>query len=99
MHESMLYLFKKGGYFMPISEARRAANDRYNKKLRGVSFRVPPATADAIRAAADRSGQSLTQYILAALAAFGTFDGSALGDASSGEDPAGAGAGPGDPEN
>lgn len=74
---------------MSISEAKSKANSRWNAKQDNIMIRPDKATGAAIRAAAAASGQSLTQYILSALAAFGAFDAGA--DASGAPAPAGNG--------
>lgn len=81
---------------MAVSEAHKKASYKYNSARDNIMIRPDKATGAAIRAAAAAAGLSVQQYILSALAAFGAFAGAA---SVAGEDPAGAGAGPGDHEN
>lgn len=54
---------------MPVSKARRNANDAYNAKCDYISLRPIKADGAAIRAAAAAAGQSLQGYILQAVRA------------------------------
>ena len=68
---------------MAISAAKSKANAKWNASRDNIMIRPDKATGAAIRAAAAARGQSVQQYILAALAAFGAFDtGAASGDPS-----------------
>lgn len=49
---------------MPISDARRRANEKYNAKAyEEIKIRVKKGQKDIIKAAADKSGDSLNEYI------------------------------------
>lgn len=52
---------------MPLSEAKKASNKRSDAKYQQLCLKPYKAEAEAIRAAAARSGQSLQQYILQAV--------------------------------
>lgn len=52
---------------MPVSKARRNANDAYNAKCDYISLRPIKADGAAIRAAAAAAGQSLQGYVLQAV--------------------------------
>jgi predicted HicB family RNase H-like nuclease len=52
---------------MPVSEAKRRNNDKYNAKCDYINLRPLKAKGAAIRAAADAAGQSLQGYILQAI--------------------------------
>lgn len=52
---------------MPVSEAKRASNKRSDSKYQQILLKPYRAEADVIRAAADKVGQSLQQYILQAV--------------------------------
>jgi hypothetical protein len=52
---------------MPVSKARRNANDAYNAKCDYISLRPIKADGTAIRAAAAAAGQSLQGYVLQAV--------------------------------
>lgn len=52
---------------MPVSKARRNANDAYNAKCDYISLRPIRADGAAIRAAAAAAGQSLQGYVLQAV--------------------------------
>lgn len=51
---------------MPVSEARRRTNDKYNAKCDTIQLRPIKEQGEAIRAAAAAAGQSLQGYILQA---------------------------------
>lgn len=53
---------------MPISEAKKRNNAKYNQKCSQIQLRPLKDTADKIRAAAADAGQSLQGYILQACA-------------------------------
>ena len=52
---------------MPVSKAKRSANDAYNAKCDYISLRPIKADGAAIRAAAAAAGQSLQGYVLQAV--------------------------------
>lgn len=52
---------------MPISEAQRKAAENYLKKQEEIKIRVKKGEKDKIKAAAERSGQSLNGYIVTAI--------------------------------
>lgn len=53
-----------GGDFMPISDARRRANEKYNAKAyEEIKIRVKRGRKTEIQQAADRSGESLNGFI------------------------------------
>jgi len=49
---------------MPVSEAKRRNNDKYNAKCDYISIRPVKPVGAAIRAAAKAAGQSVQGYIL-----------------------------------
>jgi len=53
---------------MPVSEAKRRNNDKYNAKCDYISIRPVKPVGAAIRAAAKAAGQSVQGYILQACA-------------------------------
>ena len=53
---------------MPVSEAKRRNNDKYNAKCDYISIRPVRPVGAAIRAAAKAAGQSVQGYILHACA-------------------------------
>lgn len=52
---------------MPISEARRRGNDKYNAKCDSITIRPLKDKGTAIRQAARAAGESLQGYILKAV--------------------------------
>lgn len=52
---------------MPVADSRRRANDKYNAKCGRIELRPLQADADAIKAAAEKAGQSIQRYILDAV--------------------------------
>lgn len=54
---------------MPITQAKREGNDRYNAKCDAIQIRPLKAQGAAIRAAAKAANKSLQGYILDAVAA------------------------------
>lgn len=52
---------------MPISEARRRGNDKYNAKCDSITIRPLKDKGTAIRTAAQTAGESLQGYILKAV--------------------------------
>ncbi len=52
---------------MPVSEAKRKNNDKYNAKCDTIQIRPLKPVGQRIREAADRSGKSLQAYILDAV--------------------------------
>lgn len=52
---------------MPISEARRRGNDKYNAKCDSITIRPLKDKGTAIRQAAQTAGESLQGYILKAI--------------------------------
>ena len=50
-----------------FTEARARANAKYLEKFAEVKLRMPAATKDAIKAAADRASESMNEYILKAV--------------------------------
>lgn len=52
---------------MPISDAQRKATENYLKTQEEIKIRVKKGRKDEIRAAAERSGQSLNGYIVTAI--------------------------------
>ncbi len=52
---------------MPVSEAKRRNNDKYNATCDYISIRPKKEIGQAIRAAAEAAGQSLQGYILQAV--------------------------------
>lgn len=51
---------------MPVSDKKRASNDRYNATCDYISIRPKKDAGQEIRAAAEKAGQSLQGYILQA---------------------------------
>lgn len=51
---------------MPVSEAKKKANARWNASKDNIMIRPDKEDGAAIRNAADKAGQSLQQYILQA---------------------------------
>ena len=52
---------------MPVSEAKKKANARWNASKDNIMIRPDKEDGAAIRKAADTAGQSLQQYILQAI--------------------------------
>ena len=52
---------------MGISEARKAANARYLSKFERINLTVTSEQKEAIKAAAESAGESMTQYIISAV--------------------------------
>lgn len=52
---------------MPVSEAKRRNNDKYNAKCDYISLRPIKEQGEKIREAAKRSGKSLQRFILDAV--------------------------------
>lgn len=52
---------------MPVSEAKKKANSKWNASKDNIMVRVEKETGSAIRVAASNAGQSVTQYILSAV--------------------------------
>lgn len=52
---------------MPVSDARRRTNDKYNAKCDTIQIRPLKPEGEEIRAAAAAAGQSLQGYILQAV--------------------------------
>ncbi len=52
---------------MPVSDKKRASNDRYNATCDYISLRPKKETGQEIREAAEAAGQSLQGYILQAV--------------------------------
>ena len=52
---------------MPVSEAKRRNNDKYNAKCDYISLRPLKQDGDKIREAAKQSGKSLQRFILDAV--------------------------------
>lgn len=52
---------------MPVSEARKKANSKWNASRDNITIRIEKETGAAIRAAAAAAGQSVTAYILNAI--------------------------------
>ena len=52
---------------MPVSDARKRANTKWNASRDNITIRVEKETGAAIRSAAAAAGLSVTQYILACL--------------------------------
>jgi uncharacterized protein (DUF1778 family) len=52
---------------MPVSDAKRASNDKYNAGCDYISIRPKKDIGEQIRAAAADAGQSLQGYILQAV--------------------------------
>ncbi len=52
---------------MPVSDARRRTNDKYNAKCDTIQIRPLRPEGEAIRSAAAAKGQSLQGYILQAV--------------------------------
>lgn len=78
-------------------------NDYIARSYDRINMFLPKGQKDLVKAAAVARGQSVNAYIVSALAAFGAFDGSALGDGDGagapapGGDPAGGDPAGGDP--
>lgn len=53
---------------MPVSEARKKASKKWNSSRDNIIIRPDKETGAAIRAAAAAAGQSIQQFILAAVA-------------------------------
>lgn len=75
---------------MPVSDARKRANNKYNKKAYDmIAFRIRKdgdiVDAEMIRKAADKSGESLNTYILNAIADRMEAEGWQLDDGSKNE--------------
>ena len=52
---------------MPVSDAKKKANSKWNASRDNIMLRLEQETGAAIRAAAAASGQTVTGYILAAI--------------------------------
>lgn len=52
---------------MPVSEARKKANTKWNASQDAITIRIKKEEGAAIRAAAAAAGLSVTQYILQAV--------------------------------
>ena len=53
---------------MPVSEAKKKANQKWNNSRDNIMLRLNKETGAAIRAAAAAAGLSVTQYILKCVA-------------------------------